>query len=54
MENIRRNFICRKQIPKGKLNKKTFKIFKEGSSIAIMIDQRVSEGEKIPFLINMR
>ena len=49
MENIRRNFICRKQMQKGKLNKKTLKSFKEGSSIAIMIDQRVSEGEKIPF-----
>ena len=50
MENIRRNFICRKQIPKGKAGtRKLLKSFKEGSSIAIMIDQRVSEGEKIPF-----
>jgi KDO2-lipid IV(A) lauroyltransferase len=50
MERIRKNYICKNQIPKGKIGtKKLLKAFRKGSSIAIMIDQRVSEGSKIPF-----
>ena len=50
MEPLRKKYICRKQIKKG-LNgvREALKYFKQGFSIAIMIDQRVSEGEKINF-----
>ena len=50
MENLRRKYLCKNQIPKGKSGSRNLlKSFKNGSSIAIMIDQRVSEGEKILF-----
>ena len=50
MEKIRKDYICRNQIPKGKIGTRNLlKAFMSGSSIAIMIDQRVSEGSKIPF-----
>ena len=50
MEPLRRKYICKKQIKKG-LNgvREALKHFKQGVSIAIMIDQRVSEGERINF-----
>ena len=45
MENIRKKYICRKQIKKGfSGTKKILKSFKSGTSIALMIDQRVSQG----------
>jgi len=45
MEKIRINHICKKQIPKGLPGvKKMLKFFKGGTSIALMIDQRVSQG----------
>lgn len=45
MENIRKKYICKKQIPKGiSGTKKILKYYKNGTSIALMIDQRVSEG----------
>ena len=45
MENIRKNYICKKQIKKGiSGTKQLLKEFKNGTSIALMIDQRVSEG----------
>src|SRR5210317_1310578 len=45
MENIRKKYICRKQIKKGiSGTKKILKEYKNGASIALMIDQRVSEG----------
>ncbi|AFS46876.1 Bacterial lipid A biosynthesis acyltransferase [alpha proteobacterium HIMB5] len=45
MENIRKKFICEKQIKKGiSGTKEILKHFKSGTSIALMIDQRVSEG----------
>ena len=47
MEYIRRKYICKKQIKKGiSGTKDLLKNFKDGSSIALMIDQRVSEGIK--------
>ncbi|MDC1138016.1 lysophospholipid acyltransferase family protein [Candidatus Pelagibacter sp.] len=47
MENIRKKYICSKQIKKGiSGTKEILKYFKSGSSIALMIDQRVSEGIK--------
>ena len=45
MENIRKNYICKNQIKKGiSGTKELLKKFKMGTSIALMIDQRVSEG----------
>ena len=50
MEPLRKKYICKKQIKKGlKGVREALKYFKQGVSIAIMIDQRVSEGEKINF-----
>ena len=47
MENIRKKYICRKQIKKGiSGTKEILKYFKSGPSIALMIDQRVSQGIK--------
>ena len=50
MEKIRKKYICRKQIKKGiSGTKELLKEFKNGTSIALMIDQRVSEGLKCSF-----
>ncbi|MDC3231691.1 lysophospholipid acyltransferase family protein, partial [Candidatus Pelagibacter sp.] len=50
MERIRRRYICKKQIKKGiSGTKELLKEFKKGTSIALMIDQRVSEGIKSNF-----
>ena len=47
MENIRKKYICRKQIKKGVSGtKEILKHFKSGTSVALMIDQRVSQGIK--------
>ena len=47
MENIRKKYICRKQVKKGiSGTKEILKHFKSGTSIALMIDQRVSQGIK--------
>ena len=48
MMKIRTKYICKNQIPKGLSGlKESLNLFKEGSSLALMIDQRVSEGENI-------
>ena len=50
MENIRKKFICKKQVKKGKSGvREMLTLFKKGFSIALMIDQRVSEGIKSKF-----
>ena len=50
MENIRKKYICKKQIKKGiSGTKELLKNFKQGTSIALMIDQRVSEGIRCNF-----
>ena len=50
MENIRVRDICKKQIKKGKTGtRELLNYFKDGSSIALMIDQRVSEGILVNF-----
>ena len=50
MENIRKKYICKNQIKKGVSGTKDLlKHFKSGTSIALMIDQRVSEGIKSKF-----
>ena len=50
METLRKKFICKNQIKKG-LNgvRDAIEYIKNDFSIALMIDQRVSEGEKINF-----
>ena len=46
MENIRKNYICKNQIKKGKSGTRDLlNLFKKNFSVALMIDQRVSEGE---------
>ena len=50
MEYLRRKYICKNQIKKGiKGVREAINYIKRGHSIALMIDQRVSEGEKVNF-----
>jgi len=50
MEKIRKKYICKNQIKKGLAGtKQLLSFFKNNSSIALMIDQRVSEGIKSKF-----
>ena len=50
MEHIRRKYVCKNQIKKGISGvKDSLEYIKMGYSIALMIDQRVSEGERINF-----
>ena len=50
MEQIRKKYICKKQIKKGiSGTKELLQNFKNGTSIALMIDQRVSQGIKANF-----
>ena len=50
MEYLRRKYVCRNQIKKGVSGvREAIEYLKKGYSIALMIDQRVSEGEKINF-----
>ena len=54
MEKIRFQYICKKQIKKGiSGTKEILKHFRNGTSIALMIDQRVSEGIKSKFFNNV-
>ena len=47
MEDLRKNYICKNQIKKGLGGvREIIKAFSQNTSIAMMIDQRVSEGEK--------
>ena len=50
MEYLRKKYICKNQIKKG-LNgvREAIEYIKKKHSIALMIDQRVSEGDKINF-----
>ena len=50
MEYLRKKYICKNQIKKG-INgvREAIEYIKKDHSIALMIDQRVSEGEKINF-----
>ena len=50
MEYLRKKFICKNQIKKG-LNgvKDCLEYMKKGYSIALMVDQRVSEGPRVKF-----
>ncbi len=50
MERIRKKYVCKNQIKKGtKGVRELLKLYKQGCSIALMIDQRVSEGIKSKF-----
>ena len=50
MEYLRKKYICKNQIKKGRASvRDLLTLFKNGSSIALMIDQRVSEGLKSNF-----
>ena len=54
MEKIRKKYICQNQIQKGiRSIRKLLTMFKNGYSIALMIDQRVSEGAKVNFFGQM-
>ena len=54
MEFVRRKYVCENQIKKG-INgvREAIEFIKKNYSIALMIDQRVSEGEKIKFFNKM-
>ena len=50
MEKIRKEYICKYQIKKGISGaREIIKLYKNGFSIALMIDQRVREGIKLNF-----
>ncbi len=50
MEHIRINYICKNQIRKGRSGtRQILENLKKGNSIALMIDQRVTQGIKINF-----
>tara|TARA_B100000787_G_scaffold74168_1_gene54613 strand:+ start:368 stop:1228 length:861 start_codon:yes stop_codon:yes gene_type:complete len=50
MEKIRKKYICKNQIKKGTSGvRELLKLYKKNYSIALMIDQRVSEGIKSKF-----
>jgi len=53
MEYLRKKYICKNQIKKGRTGvRNLLSLFKDGHSIALMIDQRVSEGLKLNFFQN--
>tara|TARA_B100000780_G_scaffold229290_1_gene168855 strand:+ start:771 stop:1643 length:873 start_codon:yes stop_codon:yes gene_type:complete len=50
MERIRKKYVCKNQIKKGISGiRNAIEYIKNNHSIALMIDQRVSEGKQIPF-----
>ncbi len=50
MEYLRKKYICKNQIKKGRRSmRKIIEYIENKNSIALMIDQRLSEGEKIKF-----
>jgi KDO2-lipid IV(A) lauroyltransferase len=50
MEFLRKKYICKNQIKKGRKGvKESIDYIRKNNSLAVMIDQRVSEGEKINF-----
>jgi KDO2-lipid IV(A) lauroyltransferase len=50
MEYLRMKYICPNQIPKGRMGtREIIGKVKDGYSIALMVDQRVSEGPRAPF-----
>ena len=55
MEKIRIKNICKTQVKNGKAGtRQLLELFKSGSSIALMIDQRVAKVLKLIFLVDLR
>ena len=55
MEYLRKKYVCKNQIKKGRAGvKDAIKYINKKYSIALMVDQRVSEGKKLNFLMKMR
>ena len=54
MEYLRKKYICQNQIKKGLAGvKESINYLKNNFSVALMIDQRVSEGKRLPFFEHM-
>ena len=54
MEFLRRKYVCKNQIKKGVSGvREAIEYIKKNYSIALMIDQRVSEGERVNFLVSL-
>ena len=54
MEYLRKKYVCKHQIRKGLSGvKSAMNYIKNNYSIALMIDQRVSEGKRLPFFEDM-
>ena len=54
MEYLRKKYICQNQIKKGLIGvKSSINYIKNKFSVALMIDQRVSEGKRLPFFEHM-
>ena len=54
MEYLRKKYVCKNQIKKGISGvREAIEYLKKDYSVALMIDQRVSEGEKIKFFNNL-
>jgi len=50
MEYLRKKYVCTEQIKKGRSGLKTcIEYLKKNHSIALMIDQRLGEGQRVPF-----
>ena len=50
MEHVRRKYVCKNQIKKGITGiRHAFDFLKKNYSVALMVDQRVSEGKKVSF-----
>ena len=50
MEYLRKKYVCGNQIKKGRLGvKECIEYIKKNYSVALMIDQRVSEGDRVNF-----
>ena len=54
MEYVREKYVCKNQIKKGLAGvKSTINYIQNNISVALMIDQRVSEGKRLPFFDHM-
>tara|TARA_B100000780_G_scaffold146226_1_gene102127 strand:- start:4639 stop:5508 length:870 start_codon:yes stop_codon:yes gene_type:complete len=54
MEYMRSTYVCKHQIKKGLAGvKESINYIKKNFSIALMVDQRVSEGKRLPFFDSM-
>jgi len=50
MEHVRETYVCKNQIKKGISGvKEAINYIKKNYNVALMVDQRVSEGKKLPF-----